>query len=179
MGLTKIDGHGDVDPFEKCITISSACNLVFRTNFVEHESIAIIPPHGYRPEEKQSVMAYQWLSYTSHISGIQIQHGRNYGEKQIGPYKVDGCYELNEEKTALKFHWCFWHGCPTCFSNKKINPVNDMSMGDLYAMTMEKKRFIEKCGYSYIFMWECDFKWELEKNVDMKQYIQSLELISP
>ena len=57
MGLTKKDGHGGIDPFEKCITIASACNLVFRTNFLEHESIAIIPPHGYRPEEKQSVMA--------------------------------------------------------------------------------------------------------------------------
>lgn len=66
MDLTKKDGHGSIDPFEKCVTIASACNLVYRTNFLEHESKAIITPHGYQPEEKQSVMAYKWMSYISH-----------------------------------------------------------------------------------------------------------------
>ena len=60
-----------------------------------------------------------------------------------------------------------------------MNPVNDMSMGDLYARIMKKKLLIEKYGYSYVFLWECDFKREFEKNVDMKQYILSLEIKSP
>ncbi|WAR07908.1 hypothetical protein MAR_017866 [Mya arenaria] len=55
MELTKKgDSNIGIDPFENCITIASACNLVYRTNFLEHESIAVIPPHGYRPEDKQS-----------------------------------------------------------------------------------------------------------------------------
>ena len=74
MCLTKKDGHGGINPFEKCVTIASACNLVYRKNFIEHERIAIIPPHGYRPEENQSVMAYKWMSYISHTKGILIQH---------------------------------------------------------------------------------------------------------
>lgn len=32
-----------IDPFERCITIASACNLVFRTNFLQPETIALIP----------------------------------------------------------------------------------------------------------------------------------------
>lgn len=56
--------------------------------------------------------------------------------------------------------------------------MNDISKGDWYARTMEKKQLIENCSYSYVSMWECDFKRELEKNVDMKQYIQSLEIVS-
>jgi hypothetical protein len=39
----------DIDPFEKCQTIASACNLVFRTNFLKENTIAILPPHGYHP----------------------------------------------------------------------------------------------------------------------------------
>ncbi|WAR15803.1 hypothetical protein MAR_030397 [Mya arenaria] len=42
-----------------------ACNLVFRTNFLAHESIAIIPPHGYRPEEKQSVKNIHFVNNES------------------------------------------------------------------------------------------------------------------
>ena len=52
-----------IDPFEKCLTIASACNLVFRTNFLQENTIAIIPPHGYRPKDKQSLLALKWLSY--------------------------------------------------------------------------------------------------------------------
>lgn len=179
MGLTKKDGHGGIDPFEKCVTIASACNLVYRTNFLEHESIAIIPSQGYRPEEKQSIMAYKWLSYLAQEKQINIQHGRNMGEKHIGPYKVDGYYEQGDNKIVLEFHGCFWHGCPKCFSKTTLNPVNDKNMGELYARTMEKKQFIEQNGYSYVSIWECDFKRDMEKDEDMKEYVDSLEIVSP
>ena len=33
----------DIDPFEKCLTIASACNLVFRKNFLKENTNAIIP----------------------------------------------------------------------------------------------------------------------------------------
>lgn len=178
-GLTRKGESKGIDPFEKCVTIASACNLVYRTNFLNPESIAIIPSHGYRPEEKQSIMAYKWLSYLSHTQGTYIQHGRNMGEKHIGPYKVDGYYELDGEKVVLEFHGCFWHGCPKCFSKTTLNPVNDMSMGDLYARTMEKQRYIKEQGYTYECKWEYDFKRDIEKNTDMKEYILSLEIFTP
>ncbi len=55
MDITKMD------PFARCITIASACNLVFRTNFLQTETIALIPHHGYNPEQRQSIKAPQWL----------------------------------------------------------------------------------------------------------------------
>ncbi|WAR14681.1 ZN358-like protein [Mya arenaria] len=158
MGLTKKGDSKGIDPFAKCITIASACNLVYRTLFLEPESIAIIPPHGYNPEEKQSKIAYGWLAYYAHTTGLQIQHGRNGGEKQIGPYKVDGYYEVDGEKVALEFHGCFWHGCPKCFSKTSLNPVRDMKMGDLYISTMEKKQFIEENGCTYVCNLDINFQ---------------------
>lgn len=97
LNQKKSDDKG-IYPLENCITIAPACHLVYRTNFLEHESIAIIPSHGYRLEEKQSQMAYQWLSYMSHKTGINIQHGRNYGEKHVGSYKIDGYYRTDVEQ---------------------------------------------------------------------------------
>jgi hypothetical protein len=50
----------DIDPFEKCLTIASACNLVYRTNFLQEDTIAIIPLHGCHPKVKQSNIALKW-----------------------------------------------------------------------------------------------------------------------
>jgi hypothetical protein len=179
MKLTTRDNKPGIDPFKNCITIASACNLVFRTLFLEPETIGIIPAHGYRPEEKQSVMVYQWLSFVAKEQNIYIQHGRNKGEKAIGPYKVDGYYEDEGKRHVLEFHGCFWHGCPKCYSQSTINPVTDMSMSELYARTLEKKQFIESEGYSYTALWECEYRKQLQSNETMKKYIDSLEIVTP
>lgn len=68
---------------------------------------------------------------------------------------------------------------PSVFSKTTVNPVNDTNMGELYASTMEKMRIIKENGYTYICIWECDFKQELATNLAMKQYIQGLEIVSP
>ncbi|XP_053392146.1 uncharacterized protein LOC128554858 [Mercenaria mercenaria] len=179
MNLTKTQDNDGIDPFEKCITIGSACNLVFRTLFLDHETIGIIPSHGYRPDAKQSVLAYQWLSYLAFERYIYIPHGRNKGKKQIGPYKVDGYYETEDgRKVVLEFQGDFWHGCPKCFSKSTINPVNWLSMSELYMNTLEKQLYLESEGYHYECIWECDFK-KLESNPTMKEYIDSLEIALP
>ena len=43
LEMTSGDGHGGIDLFQKCITIASACNLVFRTKFLRPDTIGIIP----------------------------------------------------------------------------------------------------------------------------------------
>ena len=180
MDLTKKDNVKGIDPFQNCITIASACNLVFRRNYLENETIAIIPPHGYRPADNQSVMAYQWLYFMANEKNINIQHGRNIGEKHIGPYKVDGYYATEEGgNVVLEFNGCFWHGCPACFARNTINPVTQSTMADLYSQTMEKKAYLESEGFTYVCIWECQFKKELEHNLDMQRYIETLDLVEP
>ena len=99
----------DVDPFASCLTIASACNLVFRKTFLKEDTIAVIPPSGYRPEQKQSVVALKMLAWISQRDGIAIQHARNYGEHRIGPYLVDGYNE--ETSTVWEIQGCLWHRC--------------------------------------------------------------------
>ena len=52
MDVTCKDELQEIDPFESCITITSACNLVFRRNFLVNESIGIIPVNGYTSEHR-------------------------------------------------------------------------------------------------------------------------------
>lgn len=136
----------DIDPFSKCITIASACNLVFRKNFLQSEAIAIIPPHGYTPQDKQSVQALKWLRFLSEKENIYIQHADNSGEQRIGPYRVDGFHE--ESNTVYEYHGDFWHGCPKCFARETKNSDTGNTMGELYERTIQRGDYLIAQGFS-------------------------------
>ena len=97
----------DIDPFDKALTIASYCHQVYRTNFLQKDTIAILS-HARQLKTKQSVEAIKWLSYTSEKEDIHIQHVRNGGEKRVGNYSLDGYCE--ETHTAYEYQGCYWHG---------------------------------------------------------------------
>ena len=100
-----------IDPFDKALTIASYCHQVYRTNFLEKDTIAILS-HGRQLKTKQSVEAIKWLSYISEKEDIHIQHVRNGGEKRVGIYSLDGYCE--ETHTAYEYQGCYWHGKGLC-----------------------------------------------------------------
>ena len=97
----------DIDPFERSLTIASACHEVYRTNYLKKDTIAVFQ-HDRQLKMKQSNMAVKWLSYEMERNGIHIQHVRNGAEKRVGKYSLDGYCE--EYHTAYEFQGCFWHG---------------------------------------------------------------------
>ena len=97
----------DIDPFEKCLTIASACHEVYRTNFLKKDTIAVFQ-HDRQLKMKQSNLAIKWLSYEMERNDIHIEHVRNDGEKRVGKYSLDGYCE--EYHTVYEFQGCFWHG---------------------------------------------------------------------
>ena len=100
-------GESDIDPFNKSLTVASYCLEVYRTNFLEKDTIAIFN-NDRQWKIKQSNVAVTWLSYISEKEDLYIKHVRNGGEKRVGPYSLDGyCEETN---TAYEFQGCFWHG---------------------------------------------------------------------
>ena len=145
----------EIDPFAN-LTIASACSTVYRTNYLEKDTIAIIPPHGYHSENKQSLFAPKWLSYTAEKTETYIQHARNRGEKRVRPYLLDGYHE--ETHTAYKVHGCSWHGCPRCYARDTVNPVSGKSMHELHQLTMERVDFLKRQGYHVTEVWECDIR---------------------
>ena len=173
-----VKGLCKINPFEHCITIASLCNLIFRTMFLKEETIAIIPHVGYRKKAKQSVVAYRWLSYVAHKQGVYIQHGRNVGERRVGPYFLDGCCE--ETRTAYEFHGCFYHGCPKCFPAGTPNPVSGLTMHELYERTQVKTMFLKQRGWQVVEMWECEFRDFLQRDAEAKEYVDGLkDIVDP
>ena len=96
-----------IDPFDKAITVASYCMQVYRTKFLQKDTIALLS-QAHQLKRKQSHEALQWLSYTAEKENIHIQHGRNGGEKRVGNYSLDGYCE--ETHTAYEYQGCYWHG---------------------------------------------------------------------
>jgi G:T-mismatch repair DNA endonuclease (very short patch repair protein) len=167
----------DVDPFASCLTIASACNLVFRKTFLEEDTIAIIPPCGYKPENRYSVIAMKILTWISQRDNIGIRHACNQGEKRIGKYLVD---RFNEESNKVwEIHGCLWHGCEQCFSGDTVNPVNHLSMHDLRQSMLEKTHYLRENGYNVIEIWTCDIERELAMDSEMKEFFDNFEISKP
>ena len=109
--LKEVTGMGDdemgIDPFDQATTIAGYCMQVYRTKFLQKDTIALLPQHQ-QIKRKQSHEALQWLSYTAEKEEIHIQHTRNGGEKRVGNYYLDGYCE--ETHTAYEYQGCYWHG---------------------------------------------------------------------
>ena len=96
-----------IDPFKNCITIASVCHEVYRTNYLEKDTIAVFN-NNRQLKTKQSNIAIKWLSWLTEKYEIDIEHVRNGGEKRIGKYSLDGYCE--ERNTIYEFQGCYWHG---------------------------------------------------------------------
>ena len=167
----------DVDPFASCLTIASACNLVFRKTFLQENTIAVIPPCGYKPENKQSVIALKMLAWIAQRDNIAIRHARNHGEQRIGKYLVDG-FNV-ETNTVWEVQGCLWHGCERCYARDTVNPINHMTMQDLKQRTLEKIQFLKDNSYNVVEIWTCDIERQLATEPEMKDFFDNFEISEP
>ena len=167
----------DVDLFAKCLTIASACNFVFCKTFLKENTIAVIPPCGYKPENKQSVIALKMLAWIAQRDNISIRHARNHGEQRIGKYPVDGYNaELN---IVWEIQGSMWHGCTKCYARDTVNPVNHLTMQDLCQRTLEKVQFLKDTGCKVIEIWTCDIERQLAVDPEMKEFLDNFEVSEP
>lgn len=172
MSVTK-----NVDPFQN-ITIAAACNTVFRTHFLQPDTIGLIPKHGYRSKDRHSLVALKWLKWVSHKEGITLQHAQNGGEYKICKYKVDGYHA--ESRTVYEFWGDIWHGCRKCYKKRDILvPGSTETVQDVYDNMRLKRNIIRKMGYTVVEMWECDFRKALKENEKMRKFVESIDMIEP
>lgn len=113
-----------VDPFSS-ITVVASCMKTFQKNFLQTDSIGIIPRNGYRMIDNQSISALSWLEWVASEKKLKIQHAGNGPEvKPPGlNFKEDGfCANSN---IILEFHGCYWHGCKRCFPTGRDIPLQN------------------------------------------------------
>ena len=190
-----------MDPFDSATTVAAYCMEVYRTKFLQKDTIALLPQHQVL-KRKQSHEALQWLSYISEKEEIHMQHARNGGEKRVGPYYLDGYCE--ETHTAYEYQGCYWHGknphvyysihdnvkykclfpflgCPECYKKRnERNPgADNKPMEELYNQTQTKIKYLRDQGFEVVEKWGCAFKKELKQDEEMKQFVKDHGFIEP
>ncbi|XP_030758042.1 uncharacterized protein LOC115883772 [Sitophilus oryzae] len=169
--------EGNVCPFTEASTLPSTCNKIFRRNFLQPETIGIIPKNGYRLCDNQSKIALQWLLWKEQERGVEIVHAAKQQERGVKSwYKVDGY--CKETKQVFEFHGCYYHGCPRCHKYERQVPLKDdptQTLDSRYENTITKTQHLTGQGYEVIEMWECDFRRDMDDEI--KQYTEDHPLL--
>lgn len=79
------DDEAGFNPMEKCATIASACNLLWRRNLIREDTIAIEHLNGWCGNQvNQSKVALGWLCFKGwKLGGNRLRHVRNGGEQKV------------------------------------------------------------------------------------------------
>ena len=143
-----------------------------------------------------SKISITWLEWEAQRRGVFIQHALNTGEHTVPNAKGDGRYRLDGfhqdpdtgKKTAFEFYGCLWHGCQTCFLEKRTSepynkdypkfthlkhPHTGQSMSELYAITKERETYLKSRGYTLVTKWEHDFHYQLSVDPDLQDFIET------
>ena len=161
---------GNIDPLQY-VTIASVCMALYRCKYMPENTIGIFRDVSHDTVSKVSLQWLQWLS-----ENVYIQHAMNGGEYTVPTVgKVDGyCEQTN---TVYEFQGCFWHGCPKCYTEDRINPMNQRDMFELQRATEVKNKKIRDLGYNLVEVYECD----IVKNSSFKNCCKTnnVELVPP
>lgn len=121
---------GNIDVFLEAVTIASACNKVFRKNFLTPETVGLIPTGSYTANRRYSKKALMWLLHMERIDGYQIRHARNGREfrpPELPQYSVDGY--CAETRTVYEFLGCYYHGC-TCQPRRDVKTLGGETLAE-------------------------------------------------
>lgn len=107
-------------------------------------------------DTNKSRVSLEWLVYRSIQDNVRIKHAMNGGEFTIPGtrYRADGF----ANNTVYEFHGDYWHGNPKFYDQDAINPSSGKTFGQLYRNTVNKKKMIVEKGYSYVHIWESQWK---------------------
>ena len=177
----------EFNPFEKCSTIASACNLYWRKRHL-HDNIAVQPPQGWHGARvNQSWVALQWLAYQQSLHPSHtILHVRNGGEQKVSTGQrdefVDGLIETTDPRTVFEFMGCLWHGCPSCHKHQRwksygANP--DRTLAELYEATQAKLQRLRAAGFQVVVQWECQWQRQIESTPSISSFLSSLTSTPP
>uniref|UniRef100_A0A1Y1LSM0 DNA-directed DNA polymerase n=1 Tax=Photinus pyralis TaxID=7054 RepID=A0A1Y1LSM0_PHOPY len=161
-----------VDPFRECCTIASACSLVFRRNFLQENTIGLIPPGGYRCGDKQSKVAIKWLLLKAQYAP-DLKHIGNSREVRLQEgLLVDGFSPATN--TVFQFHGCYYHGCEECYPDQTapLNGNKEDSMFMRREKTLATSSRIRAAGYQLVEMWECAFRTFLTSNPEIATLLE-------
>ena len=163
--------HGDKYDYSKTIYTNhkSHVTIICRDHglFKQSPSKHLIGRNCPRCARVQSSKrSFEWLNYVAASHGIKLQTAQDKQGEYLIPgtrLKCDGfCHETN---TCYEFLGDYWHGNPNVYAKDAVNKTTNITFGELYNKTLQRKHRLESLGYNYVEMWEHDWNKLVSKVV--------------
>ena len=170
---------GSTDPFIEACTIASACNRLYRKNFLSKSTIGIVPPQGYRRGDPASQEAISWLLYREREDKRPIIHAGTALEYKLPDgTKVDGFSLPQPGEThrgrVYEYLGDWFHGCPSCYPVQRSRKmILGRSIAEVYENTQIRLRRIRRMGYEVHEMWGCEFKKIKKENPEIVTFLNN------
>lgn len=189
-GFRKVCITAGADPVCDCITVASMAFRIWRTHFLQPNSVAVCKELVGMPTSKKASLYFEYLRRGNHPDVVStIQHKGTAGKERIvqghfRPYSLDGFDPATG--TAYEFLGCYFHGCPVCFPhNRDVKNANlRKTFAELYESVEFRKRVIlekNKHVKRYVQVWEHEWDAQLRDpaNVHMQEFVNAELCISP
>ena len=120
-------------------------------------------------KEYQSKSAIEYIGYLTHVEGLDIQHARRIGEKQIGPAKLRVDIFNRDNKEIIEFQGCFFHAC-----NCQKGIMNSALWAEKRERTNRKAEYIRRFAKDSKFtqIWECEWQQIKNSNPKIKEFLK-------
>lgn len=172
----------DIDPFKKCITMSSLCLEIYKRCDMPPDSIGLVPRKGYIPHVNQSRKAIAYMEYLSVQRDVHITHQFNSptGEKRVMGLPVDGFYKTSDGRNKghiVQFLGCLYHSHLEHYTPKLKHPLKDtLTFGEVYEHTMRQLSDFEQANYATEHIWECEFDKLLAQDKMLSSIYKSIDI---
>ena len=163
---------------------------MFKKNFLQANTIGLIPLNGYRCADKHSQKSMEWLLYCERETRREIIHAGRAREFRLlegelvdgylPPLPSDGESGLTNKGVVFEFQGCYVHGCPLCFSadrNVRKNKYGQ-TYAQMYENTVAKVATMRRFGYTVREMWDCDFARVKSQQPEIARYLATHRIMS-
>lgn len=135
---TKLEKYGD--------SYYNNIDKIQSTNIKNHGVKCNLQLLGKECYKSQSKLEKEWLD------NLHIETRQYIITTDKGIFKVDGFD--SSSNTIYEFLGDYWHGNPSKYKPTDINTRLNISMGELYNITINRFEILKNLGYKIIYKWE-------------------------
>ena len=158
------------------VTLPAYLNGVYVNEYMPKDSIALLPPKGYRQTtSKESLAFLAWQKKKYEL--VTLRHARNSTEIRLRKVQVDG---YGVDKTGhvyiFQYHGCKWHGCRHCFPDR----TDDLDNRLHWTLDKDSRLQAASCSpkspygpFTLITSWSCEFKKERLHNKELEHFVKA------
>lgn len=155
------------DDYKICVATNSVANTAYSV-LVKMELLHLVDKVFSNEDVKFSKPQQELYEYVRLCdnSALLEQHVQNIGMRYFADILLPGT------KKIVEFHGDYWHCNPKTYSEDYFHKVKHKAAKEIWEEDLKRKHILETHGYTLLYVWESDFKNNLETvQTQIKEFI--------